>query len=201
MPPDLRDLPWAGRYGVLYVDFPWRFHTRSAAGQGGKGRERHYPTMTVEEGARLPVAQIAARDCWLFMWSTWPNLAQGDVHRLVEGWSDPRNPWVGVTGGGWAKRPRNWRGDPDKWQFGGGYLFRSAEEPLIVFRRGRPKWTGKSERNLWVAPIREHSRKPDEVREMIDRVAGGVPRLEMFARESGAPGWDVWGNEAGKFDV
>jgi N6-adenosine-specific RNA methylase IME4 len=102
-----------------------------------------------------------------------------------------------VTGGGWAKRPRNWRGDPGTWQFGTGYLFRSAAEPLLVFKRGDPRWVGKSERNLWTAPIRDHSQKPDEVREMIERVSPGVPRLEMFSRDD-HPGWDHWGDEVGK---
>lgn len=192
--------PWAGAYGVVYADPNWKFKTRSEAGQFGKGPARHYKTDPVSVIGSLPVQQVAAPDCWLFLWTTWPMLAAGEAHRLVlELWNDRANPWQGVTGGSWAKRPRNWRGDPDKWQFGPGYLFRTADEPLLVFRRGAPTWTGKSERNLWVAPIREHSRKPDEVRAMIERVAPGVPKLELFSR-SAAPGWDHYGHQAGRFD-
>jgi N6-adenosine-specific RNA methylase IME4 len=80
-----------------------------------------------------------------------------------------------------------------------GYLFRSAAEVLLVFRRGDPPaWRSKSERNLWVAPIREHSRKPDQVRAMIDRAVAPSPRLELFAREAAA-GWDRWGDQADRF--
>ena len=48
--------------------------------------------------------------------------------------------------------------------------------------------------SLVVSPRREHSRKPDEVRERIVRVFGGVPRAELFARQK-VPGWSAWGNE------
>lgn len=196
---DLRDTPWAGRYGVLYADPPWRFRTRSPKGKGAKSPEAHYRTEDVTALGRLPVPQVAAAGAWLFLWTTFPMLAAGDCHELVRAWSDPLNPWLGVTGGAWAKRPRNWRGDPDKWQFGPGYLFRSAAEVLVVFRRGDPPaWTSSSERNLWVAPIREHSRKPDQVREMIDRAVAPCPRLEMFARTAPA-GWDAWGDQVERF--
>jgi len=41
---------------------------------------------------------------------------------------------------------------------------------------------------------REHSRKPDEVHELIERMYPELPKLELFARKA-RPGWDVWGNE------
>ena len=45
---------------------------------------------------------------------------------------------------------------------------------------------------------REHSRKPDRVRDDIVRLVGDRPRLEMFARTR-TPGWDVWGNQTDQF--
>ena len=48
--------------------------------------------------------------------------------------------------------------------------------------------------------IREHSRKPDCVRDRIVELCGDLPRIELFAREKTA-GWDVWGNETDKFDT
>jgi N6-adenosine-specific RNA methylase IME4 len=47
-------------------------------------------------------------------------------------------------------------------------------------------------------PPREHSRKPDQVRDMIVELCGDVPRVELFARTT-ADGWDAWGNETEKF--
>jgi len=45
-----------------------------------------------------------------------------------------------------------------------------------------------------ISHVEEHSKKPDEVRERIERLMGDVPRIELFARQK-ADGWDVWGNE------
>ena len=123
------------------------------------------------------------------MWTTWPHLQE--AFRLAELWSDPANPWTYRSGGVWAKRPRNWRGDPTKWQMGTGYIFRGASEPLLVFGRGYAPWRGAAERNLWIAPIRAHSQKPEEVRDMLRRATDG-PRLEMFANDV-AEGFDPWG--------
>ena len=40
----------------------------------------------------------------------------------------------------------------------------------------------------------KHSKKPQEVRDRIEKLFGECERLEMFAREK-HEGWDVWGNE------
>lgn len=186
---DLRDMPSAGAYSLIYADPAWRFALRSEKGRGRKSADHHYPTSPVEALGALPVAQVAAPEAWLAMWTTWPHLQ--DAFRLAQLWSDPANPWTYRSGGAWAKRPRGWRGDPDKWQFGPGFLFRSACEPLLIFGRGRPAWQATAERNLWVAPIRAHSQKPDAVRDMLRRVVEG-PRLEMFANDV-AEGFDPWG--------
>jgi hypothetical protein len=53
-------------------------------------------------------------------------------------------------------------------------------------------------RRLIVSPRREHSRKPDEVYERIERLVDG-PYLELFARQR-RPGWDAWGREVGLLD-
>jgi N6-adenosine-specific RNA methylase IME4 len=45
-----------------------------------------------------------------------------------------------------------------------------------------------------MSPRLEHSRKPDNVFEALERLFGPVRRLELFARRS-RPGWEVWGNE------
>lgn len=180
--------PNAGRYGVIYSDPPWKFLTRSPKGVGRKSPDHHYPTETIEDLCAMPVGQVAARDAFLFMWVTWPHLPH--AFTLAEAYG-----FTYSTGGPWAKQSSTGR----TWQFGTGYIFRSASEPLLVFRRGNPRWLLKNERNLWVAPVREHSRKPDLVRDMIARgVAPDVPKLEMFTRQT-FPGWDAWGNDVDKF--
>ena len=187
----LLDTPAAGRYSVVYADPPWHFRTYGRA-RNAKGAEAHYATQALDTIGQLPVARVAADAAWLFMWSTAPHLEQ--AFELARRWSDPNNSWTFRTFGAWAKRPRGWRGDPARWQMGTGHIFRSAAEPLLVFGRGYPSWTGRGERNLWIAPIRAHSQKPDEVSDMIRRTTVG-PRLEMFARAP-CEGFDPWGFDA-----
>ena len=60
--------------------------------------------------------------------------------------------------------------------------------------RGHPKRQAKDVHQVIISHVEEHSKKPDEVRERIERLMGDVPRIELFARQK-ADGWDVWGNE------
>jgi N6-adenosine-specific RNA methylase IME4 len=69
---------------------------------------------------------------------------------------------------------------------------RSAAEFFLTGTRGRPKSESRSERNLIVAPVREHSRKPEEAYEMLERMFPAQRRCELFARYE-RPGWAQWG--------
>ena len=60
--------------------------------------------------------------------------------------------------------------------------------------KGKPKRVGKNVDRLVVADRREHSRKPDCIRDRIVELCGDLPRIELFARET-VKGWDSWGNE------
>lgn len=93
----------------------------------------------------------------------------------------------------WAKQSSTGKA----WHFGTGYVFRSAAEFIVVGTIGKPKVNSRSIRNLIVAPVREHSRKPDDQYTMVEALYAG-PYAEIFSRTS-RPGWDCWGNEAGKF--
>ena len=167
------------------ADPPWLYDLWSEAGEG-KAPQAQYDCMPDEEIAALPIERLAATNSACFMWATFPKLPSALA--IMQAWGfDYR------TGGAWAKQSSTGK----KWAFGTGYIFRSASELLLVGVRGEPKWLSKSVRNLWIAPLREHSRKPDCVPADIERLAL-TPRLELFAR---APrdGWTVWGNEVDKF--
>lgn len=64
----------------------------------------------------------------------------------------------------------------------------------MIATRGHPKRIDKSIPNLIVSQVREHSRKPDEIRDRIVKLCGDLPRIELFARQK-VEGWDAWGNE------
>lgn len=185
MSPPLPERPHGG-FRTVYMDPAWRFVNYSAKGEV-KNPVAHYRCQTMDELKALPVAQLMAKDSACFMWATWPMLPQALELLAHYGFAYK-------SGGPWAKQSSTGKA----WSFGTGYIFRSASEPLIVGTRGNPRWLSKSVRNLWVAPVREHSRKPDCVVEDIERMAPG-PYLEMNARVT-RPGWVSWGDEVGKFD-
>jgi len=77
-----------------------------------------------------------------------------------------------------------------------GYWVRIRHELLLIASRGDMPHPAPSARpdSVIEAPRREHSRKPDEVYDLIERMYPVLPRIELFARQA-RPGWNVWGNE------
>lgn len=153
--------------------------------------------MTVEEMAALPVADLAAKDCALFMWVIGTHIPA--AIRLGEAWGFEFKTDVFY----WAKmgslldQDDLFDGDPDP-MISMGYYSRKQIEPVYLFTRGKPKRHHKGVRQLIRARKREHSRKPVEQYERIEKLMPG-PYLELFGRES-RPGWMTWGNQATKFD-
>ena len=181
----LADLP-RRHYGLILADPPWRFQLHSEAGEA-KSPQAHYGCMSLEAIAALRVERLAAPDCALIMWATAPMLP--DAIALMECWG-----FEYKSAGAWAKQSST----GDAWAFGTGFCFRSAAEFFLLGTRGRPQVQSRSVRNLIVAPVREHSRKPDEMHAMCEQLYAG-PYLEMFARQR-RPGWDCWGNETDRFE-
>jgi N6-adenosine-specific RNA methylase IME4 len=168
------------RYGVLYIDPPWKFEVYSEDTGQGRTAEAHYRTMPVEEIAKTDVPSIAADDCVLFLWATAPTLPE--AFELVKAWG-----FTYRTHCMWAK---------DK--IGLGFWFRNQHEVLIVAVKGNipapahgTQWS-----SLIEAPRgAEHSRKPDAFYELIESYFPTLPKIELFARKARA-GWDCWGDEA-----
>jgi N6-adenosine-specific RNA methylase IME4 len=167
-------------YGLILADPPWRFATRSA-----KRQTKLVPYATMRKGAllTLPVWRLAAPNCALAMWATQAQLP--DAVDLMKRWGfDYR------TAGAWAKRSAT----DSTWAFGTGYWLRSAAEFFLLGAYGEPTIRSRSERNLIVAPVRGHSRKPEALHEALERMFPRVKKLELFARQR-REGWDGWGDE------
>ena len=173
-------------YAVIMIDPPWRFVTWSQTRQY-KAPSQHYAVMGLEQIKALPVANLAAPDCLLWLWATQAQLNQ--AFAVMQCWG-----FEFKTAGAWAKQSPTGA----SWAFGTGYLLRSAAEFWLIGTRGRPKPESRSERNLIVASVREHSRKPDQAYEMLERMFPAQTRCELFARYS-RPDWDQWGEETQKF--
>jgi len=196
-------------YQVIYADCPWRFeaYTEAASGVPQQADGQHYDTMAVQDLAKLPVGDLAASDCALFMWGISSHLPQ--VLWLADQWGF-RFASKAFT---WAKLNKHAEataqkaaaaGDPvmpsadTNWFMGMGHSTRRNTEDCWLFTKGRPKRIDRGVRELIVSPVREHSRKPDETYDRIERLFAG-PYAELFSRKSRAR-WSSWGNQAGKFD-
>jgi N6-adenosine-specific RNA methylase IME4 len=140
--------------------------------------------MPVDEIAALPVEALAAKDCVLFLWGVWVQLP--GVLRVIESWGFTHK----TVGFVWAKLNSSGEG----WHTGQGHYTLSNTEFCLLATRGNPPTRlALDVHQLIVAPVREHSRKPDEVHTRIERLFAG-PYLELFARAE-RPGWVTWGNE------
>lgn len=168
---------------MIYADPPWSYRVWSGKGTG-RSAEQHYPTMSMEDIKALPVSELAAEDCALFLWVTLPMLRE--AWDVMETWGFTYKTVAFV----WIKRNR--QSDGVFW--GMGYWTRSNAELCLLATRGRPRRQAKNVHQVIISPVEEHSKKPDEARRRIEALMGDVPRVELFARQY-PPGWDVWGNE------
>lgn len=184
-------------YGAILADPPWTFQTRSDEGKD-RSPEQHYECMTLDDIKELPVGEIAATNCVLFLWVIDTHVPQ--ALEVIEAWGFTYKSKAFT----WVKTNRHAdtmsAEDQDAYFTGMGFWTRANPEDVLLATRGKPKRNdnGKGVRRLLVAQRREHSRKPDDIFERIETLVPG-PYIELFSRESRA-GWDAWGNEVGKFD-
>lgn len=193
-----------GHFGAILADPPWRFNVWSGDTPVKKrgststytSAQVHYETMSPEELRALPVGELAAKDCVLFMWVTWPTLLE--AIGLLDAWGFKYKTcafdWMKAHAG----QVEMFRDDTDA-LMGMGYWTRANSEPCLLATRGKPKRINADVRQGIIAPRREHSRKPDEIHGRIERLVGG-PYLELFARAPARCGWTVWGNQTDKFE-
>ena len=172
------------KYSILYADPPWEYKVYSKKGQG-RSAERHYPTMPKKAIQQLPVPALCMKNCVLLLWATSPCLIE--AFELINAW-DFTYKTVAFT---WIKQCKK----SEKLFIGMGHYTRANAEYCLLATRGKPlKRQSRAVRSVVLSHIREHSRKPDEVRARIVELFGDLPRIELFARQT-ADGWDCWGNE------
>src|SRR5215471_7598327 len=181
--------PQPKRYKVIYADPPWTFSTYSHKGKG-RSAEAYYDCMALADIKALPVAEWAADDCVLLLWTTDPLLEK--AFEVIRAWGFTYK----TVGFYWAKlrKPEPLYGDGSFFT-GLGFWTRANPELCLLATRGNPRRRRADVPKLIVSPRREHSRKPDEVYDRIEALCEG-PYLEMFARSTRS-GWDLWGQEAG----
>ena len=170
--------------------------------QSTRDLRRHYRCMSFEEILALPVADLAARDgCHLFLWTSPPNVERSLTILRRWGFKFSSKAFT------WVKLRR--RFDPQQLRFTPliegdlhyslGLTTRKSTEDVLLGRRGNCRRIAKDVREIILAPVREHSRKPDEIYARIERYCRG-PFCELFARTR-CPKWDAFGNEVEKFST
>ena len=171
-------------YRTIVADPPWRVNTGpswgsdKAAPVNGTSHKLAYPTMAVEKIAALPVANLAAKDAHLYIWTI--NAYVRDAYAVAEAWGF--KPSTLLT---WCKPPKG---------LGLGGAFSLTSEFVLFARRGSLPHLSRVERSWFEWPRSTHSRKPEAFLDIVEAVSPS-PRLEMFARRNRL-GWDTWGNEA-----
>ena len=170
------------KYSIIYADPPWR---NKKSGTKARNNEKHYPSMKTEEIKSLPIDKISDDNSILFIWACFPCLE--DCMEVIKSWGFN---YYGL-GFDWCKLSKVGTA-----KIGCGYYTRQNNEICLIATKNKTKLKPKT-KNICCSvlePPREHSRKPDIVRDNIVKIIGDLPRIELFAREH-ADGWDCWGNE------
>ena len=184
------------KYQIIYADPPWKYNSRANHKTRFRGGAcGHYDLMSMDEIKKLPIQDLANNNCALFMWVTFPYLEE--QIKLFKHWGF-RYRTVGFN---WIKTNKRQNleqysylpTEPDPF-FGVGYYTKSNSELCLLGIKGQLEVLDNSISSIVIAQRREHSRKPDEIRDKIIRLFGDLSRIELFAREK-TEGWDVWGNE------
>jgi len=175
-----------GGYKCIVVDPPWKYGKWGKASIAPRGSsyepqdsEMPYETMSVEDIKAMRIAELAADDCDLYLWTTGKYLPV--AFEVLQAWGFKYCQTLT-----WCKKPKG---------TGQGGLYCPTTEFLLLGRRGKmPKDKTRLDSTWWeVKRPMKHSKKPEFFQDQIEQMSNG-PRIELFARRP-RDGWDVWGNE------
>jgi N6-adenosine-specific RNA methylase IME4 len=176
-----------GKFGTILADPPWRFSNRTGKMAPEHKRLLRYPTMSLEEIMELPVSQLALPESHMYLWV--PNALVQEGLEVMRRWG-----FTYKTNIVWYKVRKD--NGPDR--RGVGFYFRNVTELVLFGVRGHLRTLAPARRtpNIVSTQKREHSRKPDELYDIIESCSP-APYLELFARHQ-RKGWAQWGNEVGE---
>ena len=177
------------KYNIIYADPPWSYNDKRAGSgfknpNGAGGCDKHYKTLSLEEICSIDVKSICLDNSMLFLWCTSSLLDYG--FKIIQSWGFNYK----TVGFVWVKLTK----DLSKPYSGMGYYTNQNAEFCLIGLKGKYWREAKNVKQIIQEPRREHSRKPDIVRDRIVKLCGDLPRIELFARQK-VDGWDCWGNE------
>ena len=174
------------KFGTILADPPWRFMNRTGKVAPEHRRLSRYHTLTVSEIAEIPVVEHIADVAHCYLWV--PNALLPDGLQVLKAWG-----FEYKTNLIWHKIRKDGGSDGR----GVGFYFRNVTEMILFGIRGKNARTldrGRRQVNLFSSRKREHSRKPDELYDIIESCSRG-PYLELFSRGV-RDNWAVWGDQA-----
>lgn len=181
---DLLDLVHEfGKFNVGVFDPAWKYESVKTGGTFKSGAAQHYGVMSLEAIKAIPIERIMQRDSVLMCWVPVPLSYEIARSGIFEKWG-----FKFKTKVFWEKEGKLLMG----------HWFRGQVEECWLLKRGNAKPFRSSKRNVIHTPVRKHSKKPDELFEMIEEETdrfGLYDRLELFARGIPRPGWAAYGNE------
>ena len=173
------------KYNIIYADPAWTFKNYNNE-KSNSNADHHYNCMSLSDIKKLPVKDLASKDCVLFMWCTDPLLNK--QIEVISSWGFEYK----TVGFYWIKENKN-KKNSTYWK-GTGYWTRCNPEICLLATKGKPRRVGFNVDKLVFAERDKHSKKPSIIRNKILELCGDMPRIELFARQK-VDGWDCWGNE------
>jgi N6-adenosine-specific RNA methylase IME4 len=170
------------KYNIILADPPWSYKDKALAGKRGAGCK--YAVQSQDWMLKLPVKDIADKNCVLFMWVTMPKL--NECFDVIKAWGFEYKTCAFT----WVKKNKK----ANSWFWGMGRWTRANAEVCLIATKGKPKRVSAAVHSVIDTPIEKHSKKPDVTKKRIVDLCGDLPRIELFARNT-SDGWDVWGNE------
>ena len=179
------------RFHTVLADPPWQFANRTGKMAPEHRRLTRYATMDLATIMNLPVPEIVAEPAHLYLWV--PNALLPEGLEVLKSWGFEYKSNIV-----WHKVRKDGGSDGR----GVGFYFRNVTEIVLFGVRGKKARTlppARRQVNLIASKKREHSRKPDELYELIEDCSRG-PFIELFARRT-RKSWIAWGNEADGYEI
>lgn len=176
--------------GTILADPPWQFSNRTGKVAPEHHRLSRYGTLTLDEIKQIPVSSACDDQAHLYLWV--PNALLREGLDVMEAWG-----FQYKTNLVWHKVRKD--GGPDG--RGVGFYFRNTTELVLFGVKGRLRTgaPGRSQVNIIRSQKREHSRKPDELYDIVEACSPG-PFLELFARGRFNENWLVWGEQSENYE-
>lgn len=189
----------AERYGLIYADPPWSFDNYSEKGED-RNAKAWYDCMPIEDIWALPVGDLAADDCMLAMWATFPLLPEAieTCRRWGFRYVTIGHVWIKLNKSVGLRSIIDIAKDVF---LSTGYWTRGNAEIIIFASKGSPQRNSKSIRQVVLAPRAKHSEKPLVFRKNLEKLLVTKKRVELFCRREPTADWHAWGNQVGALEA